>query len=105
MTVGCRVRTCATRAVQPASSFVVCQRADGSLDQATSKVALETSIPTPHGVLIGLLSVDPSTARAQPCECELALDLLYELRPSMRGRGAQATRRCGNQGSHELPRP
>src|SRR3954464_12374562 len=105
MTAGWRVRRCATSATHPASSLVVCQRAPGSVDHATSKVAFATSSPTPQCSAIAFLSLDPSTVRAQPCDCELAIDLLYELCPSIGGRGAQATRRSGYQGSHGLPRP
>src|SRR5262245_7021412 len=68
MMVGCRARTYPTSAAQPASSFVVCQRAAGVVDQATSKVALETSMPTLQGSAIALLSLDHSTVRAQPCD-------------------------------------
>jgi hypothetical protein len=79
MMVGCNARTCSTSAVQPASSFAVCHRAVGLVDQATSKVALETSMPTRQGFAIALLLLDHSTVHAQPCECEVAIDLLYEL--------------------------
>src|SRR6476620_271195 len=60
-------------AAQPVSSLVVRQRAVRSSDDATSRVALATSMPTLEPSAMGLLSSDPSTVRARPCECELEI--------------------------------
>src|SRR6476661_6458065 len=51
-------------AAQPVSSLVVRQRAVRSSDDATSRVALATSMPTLEPSAMGLLSSDPSTVRA-----------------------------------------
>src|SRR5687767_2417637 len=105
MTSGWSGWTYSTSAAQPRSSLVVCHGPAGSVDDARSSVAFATSMPTLQRSALGLLSSDPPTVRAQPCECEL--ESIYRTSSDRRSADAvpQLLNGFGNQGGHGLPRP
>ena len=93
-----------TSAAQPRSSFVVRQRAAGSVDHATSKVSFATSMPTPQEPGIGFPFPRSIDGRAQPCECEMRFNLpTSSARRSTTLRPSYTTE--WNHGSRGLPRP